>query len=117
MIFEYLASYCTSHFRHLLWKVSAVCAFLTLLGKLFHIRHPEYLILCLKHSFFGSGGTKHPAAVDPPLKKLSGSAHVSRRKNMKVKKENMPIMLYSLQIFTSSGGIVFSVISQCRYKI
>ena len=60
----YLASYCTNHFRHLLWKVSAVCALLTLLGNLFHIRHPEYLILCLKHSFFGSGGTKHPAAVD-----------------------------------------------------
>ena len=58
MIFEYLASYCTNHFRHLLWKVSAVCALLTLLGKLFHMRHPEYLILCLKHSFLGSGGTK-----------------------------------------------------------
>ena len=51
------------------------------------------------------------------MKKLSGFAHVSGRKNKKVKKENMPIMLYSLQIFTTSGGIVFSVISQCRYKI
>ena len=55
--------------------------------------------------------------VGPPLKKVSGSAHVSRRKNMKVKKENMPILLYSLQIFTSSDGIAFSVISQCGFKI
>ena len=30
----------------------------------FHTRHPEYFILCLKHSVLGLGGTKQPAEAD-----------------------------------------------------
>ena len=36
--------------------------------------------------------------------------------NMKVKKENMAILLYSLHIFTTFGGIAFSVISHADTK-
>ena len=41
----------------------SLCTF-TSLGRLFQVEDPEYLILCLKHSFLGWGDTKHPDAVD-----------------------------------------------------
>ena len=57
----------TNHFKHLLWKVSIVWAFLTSSGKLFQTRQPEYLKLCLKHSVLGLGGIKQPAEDDLKL--------------------------------------------------
>lgn len=33
-------------------------------GRLFHIKHPEYLKLCLKYSVLGLGGIKQPEAED-----------------------------------------------------
>ena len=36
-------------------------AFFISSGKLFHIRQPEYLRLCLKYSVLGLGGTKQQA--------------------------------------------------------
>ena len=39
-------------------------AFLITSGKLFQIKHPEYLMLCLKHSVLGFGGTKHLVDAD-----------------------------------------------------
>ena len=67
MIFEYLISYCANHFKHLTWLVSAVCALLTLLGKLFQD------ILNILYMYFAESipGTKHPAAVDLKLTEIS----------------------------------------------
>ena len=50
-----------SHFIHLLWNELTDDAFFISSGKLFHIRQPEYLRLCLKYSVFGLGGTKQQA--------------------------------------------------------
>ena len=41
-----------------------VWALLTRSGRLFHTRHPEYLILRLKYSVLGLGGIKQPAEDD-----------------------------------------------------
>ena len=38
--------------------------FFTTSGKLFQIKHPEYLMLCLKHSVLGFWGTKHLVDAD-----------------------------------------------------
>ena len=52
---------------HLLWNVLIVEAFFISSSKLFHIKHPEYLRLCLKHSVLGFGGTKQQVDVDLKL--------------------------------------------------
>lgn len=43
-------------------------AFFISSGKLFHIKQPEYLRLCLKYSVLGLGGTKQQADVDLKLR-------------------------------------------------
>ena len=43
--------------------LESVRALLMTSGKLFQIKHPEYLMLCLKHSVRGFGGTKHPVVI------------------------------------------------------
>ena len=63
-------------------KVSGVSAPLTSVGKLFHIRQPKYHTLCLKHSFFGRGGTLHPEDANLELIDISLSFLSSKFENI-----------------------------------
>ena len=49
--------------------------FFTSSGRLFNIKRPEYLRLCLKHSVLGLGGTKQPAAGDRKITELLSLLH------------------------------------------